>query len=97
MNKIIAKNIILFFLFLLLLLIGVEIKITHYFEYLVITVIILQGINAIFEYILKLPINVGYAKTLYPTEENRIGRVILLSVAIALMILAIWWIIFMPL
>ncbi|MFW9845844.1 MAG: hypothetical protein ACFFD6_03785, partial [Candidatus Thorarchaeota archaeon] len=67
------------------------------FGYLVLVVLVLQGINAIFDYASNSPLNVGTAKILEPTERNRVGRFGLLIIAIALMIFSIWWLFSMPL
>jgi hypothetical protein len=71
--------------------------IESYFNYLILMILVLQGINAIFDYAFNSTMRVGYAKSLEPTKENQIGRLVLLIIAIALMIFSIWWYFYMPL
>jgi hypothetical protein len=97
MKKKSIRTFVLTLISIILILFGLLKKMDNYFGYIILALCILQGVQAIFDYALDLPMNVGTARILDPIEKNKVGRAGLLIVAIALMIFAIWWLFYMPL
>ncbi len=97
MDKKKIKFLGLFVLTVILIAFGILSKIESYITYLIFIGCILQGFMATFDYIFKLPMNVGTARILEPTEKNKVARTSLLILALALMFFAVWWSFNMPL
>ena len=67
--------------------------IENYFYYAIFAILIMHGANAIFDFILGLPMQVGYSKVLSVNKENETGRFIGMFLACAMVAFGLWWII----
>ena len=76
--------------------VGVLKGINNYFHYLIIALLILFGIKAVVDFLFGFPMYVGVSHILYPTDENKVGRIFLLLIAISSVIFGFWWIFSKP-
>ena len=67
-------------------------SIEKHFVYLMMSVLILQCVKAVFDFLFGLPMNIGYSDIVEDKAGNMANRVLLLCVAIALAVFGIWWI-----
>jgi uncharacterized protein (DUF486 family) len=96
MNKYYLRSLILASIFFSFIFIAILKDISNYFGYLVLVALIVQGTKAIIDYLLELPMRVGYSRVLEPNEENGTGRIILLFLGIAMILFSSWWILTKP-
>ena len=94
MSKLSIKIVALSFVSIVLALIYSAKSIDDLLGYLILSVLVLQGVMAICDFVLGLPMTVAYARLMEPTERNKVGRIVFLIIAIILMIFAFWWILF---
>lgn len=70
--------------------------IQNLFYFAILVVLIMHGVNAIIDFILRLPMQVGYSRVLYKNKENATGRIIGLIMACAMVSFGVWWILSKP-
>ncbi len=96
MNRKHIRTTVLLFSGGLLIFVCISKGVANYFGFLILSALILQGIKAIVDFLLGLPMCVGYSKILEKNEHNEFGRLILLFLGIAMIIFACWWIAVKP-
>lgn len=82
----------LIFVVFLLIIVCIWKEVSNYFNFVILSALILQGVKAVADFALCLPMRVGYSKALEKNKKNEIGRLLLLFVGIGMIIFGVWWI-----
>lgn len=71
-------------------------NVQNYIYFAILVALILHGMNAIFDFIFGLPMQVGYSRVVYHKKGNETGRIIGLLLSCAMVAFGLWWIIKKP-